>query len=957
MRSVKILTLAFGGLIASWAAIGDNAPSVPSTYIQAHPRLPSPDNTYLNNVWANRSGSAANIWTDATGWNTASPGNRRAMRHLLIAYLAEKANSGPNVAAFLAKIQAFSYNGSACALQGSWTSGDNFDASLGLALSYDWTFADLGSTAQSCSRGFLYSMMASYEANYTGASPYSDTFYLTAQFSSAQMLHLVAALAIYPDDTANSLPHLRFSMDVFINMILPEWKQIIGGGGYCGASTDSSNDCGGGYSDTWSDYEGKIPSLTAFYVTESLAWATASGRGVSNFFTVDNPWMKNFAYWLMYETRPDFVLERLGDNSYGYLIPEYSLASTAGADLGYLDGLAAIYNDPTLRGWSRLINWSGAAPSGNEPSAWPYFPPDSSANTTNTRSALSTIKNFPGWGTIFFRTGWTENDTYCTLRYGDNFWNHPNQDTGAFTCYNRGPLAIRSGTYRSGSASPHYQYYAAQAISQNLPLVYDPSDLYNAEITGTCGPSDLICNGGTNPDILDPMPNDGGQRRVGSSMGNYTGTVPSQSIGALQASPSDVAQWYRGHEYYHEAKLTAFAAGTRNKYGFAAVDMTAAYNNLWSRNAYNPANTWIYNTANTSNRSYRVQKAVRQFTFIPRGTAAYVVIYDQIVSTNSSFVKKDLIHSVNQATLSGNSYVITRTETVTSKPYASFWPQEWGAYISGCPSSCTSSTQYIYNGKLYGWMTLPATGSLTNVGGAGHEFQVTDANGTHNWNQCMYTQCSFGSIAGKTAGPFNIVSGTNDSLLISVDGGSGQTITLTAGAARTAAQVVADINTALIGALASVEGDGNGFVAIKSNSTVVGTASVGFSTVADSAYAALGFPIGSYPGYTGGDTGFGAIGDYMHPTNLTGPTAPGSWRIEETVGASNLSDQFINVQLVTSASDTNVVSTVPSTTIAGTNYVTTWKDNSDTCAYTLTQPINGIGGTVTATGAGCATVI
>ncbi len=958
---IKIFLLSFALLSPAYAAIGDNAPSVPPTYVTSHPRLPYPDSTFLTNICNNGTATSPNdgchmvsrYRTAADGWNSSAPGSRINMRYLLIAYLASK-QSGTANATYLAKIQAFTYSSGACNLNGGWnlTTGNGYwDPALALALSYDWIYSDLGSNAQSCTRGFLYTMMSGFEANYTGASPYNDQFYLTGY---KQMLHLIAALAIYPDDTANSLPHLRWSMDVFLNTMLPVWKQVIGANGYCGSSTDSSNDCGGGWHEPWNDYQGKTEALTQWYLPMMMSWATASGRGISNFFTIDQPWMKNFAYWLMYETRPDFVIEPIGDESRPYLNPEYT--GSIGADLGYLDGLAAIYNDPTLRGWSRLMNWHGAAPDGYEPSAWPYYAPDSSANSTNSRSVLSTTRNFPGWGTIFFRTGWTENDTFCTLRYGDSFWSHPVQDTGAFTCFNRGPLAIRSGDYRSGSASPHYTYYAAQAIAQNVPLVYDPNDVYNAEIVGACGPANQACNGGSNPDYNDPMPNDGGQRRVGSAMGNYTGTVPSQSIGGLQASPSDIAQWNRAREYYHLGKLVAYSTGSNNKYSFAAVDMTAAYNNLWSRNVYNSANTWVYNTANTSNRSFRVRKAVRQFLFIPRGTAAYVVVYDQIVSTNPSFTKKDLIHSINQPMLSGNSYSIARTETVTSKPFANLWPQQWSSYISDCPSGCTSSsTQYQYNGKLYGWMTIPSTGSLTNVGGAGAEFQITDANGTHNWNQCMYTQCSYGSIAGSVAGPFNITS-SNNTLLVSIDGGSAQTVTLTQGSARTTAQVVSDVNTTLTGAAASVQGDGNGFVAIKSNSTVPGTASVKFSTVTNSAYATLGFTAGTYTG-DNYDEGLGAIGDYMHPVNTTGPAQLGSWRIEETVGANNLTDQFINVMLVTSASDTNTVSTAPATTVSGTNYVTTWQDKSNTCTYTVIQPTDGVGATLSVQGAGCATVI
>jgi hypothetical protein len=312
---------------------------------------------------------------------------------------------------------------------------------------------------------------------------------------------------------------------------------------------------------------------------------------------------------------------------------------------------------------------------------------------------------------------------------------------------------------------------------------------------------------------------------------------------AGQRSPSDPAQWTRDREFYHTAKLTAYAVQPAGRYAYAAVDITSAYNNLWSRNAHGTAKD--SRKAGTSNRSFRVRKAVRHFLWVPRGTAAYVVVYDQIISTNPGFTKKVLIHSINQPSLAGNSYTISRTELATSRPFPNLWPQLWASQITNCPGGCSgSSTQYQYNGKLYGWMTLPSGGSLTNVGGAGHEFDITDSAGTTNWNECMIGQCTTGA------------GGTNNE-------------------------------------------------------------------------------------------GLGGVTGFINSDPTSAPTQPGAWRIEQTPASAALDDKFLNVMLVTSASDTNTVSTVPGTSVSGTNYVTTWKDNSNQCTYTYTAPINGVGGTLT----------
>ena len=54
-------------------------------------------------------------------------------------------------------------------------------------------------------------------------------------------------------------------------------------------------------------------------------------------------------------------------------------------------------------------------------------------------------------------------------------------------------------------------------------------------------------------------------------------------------------------------------------------------------------------------------------------------------------------------------------------------------------------------------MTLPASGSLTLVGGVGHEFDITDPGGagTINHNECMQNQCMAGEGLGAVAGQIN----------------------------------------------------------------------------------------------------------------------------------------------------------------------------------------------------------
>src|SRR5689334_6047733 len=75
----------------------------------------------------------------------------------------------------------------------------------------------------------------------------------------------------------------------------------------------------------------------------------------------------------------------------------------------------------------------------------------------------------------------------------------------------------------------------------------------------------------------------------------------------------------------------------------------------------------------------------------------------------------------------------------------------------------------------YGFVTVPVAGTPVSIAGLA------------------------ATKLGTATGPFAIVLATNDTFIVSVDGGAPQTVTLTAGATRTAAQVVGEINAQTTG--------------------------------------------------------------------------------------------------------------------------------------------------------------
>jgi hypothetical protein len=697
---------------------------------------------------------------------------------------------------------------------------------------YDFIYADLDAYTKAELLGTLENYSAIFELTYGQPSPFNDQFYIRANYQ-----WLAVALAAYPDDPTVTLPHLRCAMDVWLNTVLPVWKKITAGG--CSLAENDAGTansaagvpgCGAEWHESWDSYFNPPAAngVSVFYLTNMLVWANATGQ-MPSWFT-NNGWAKNIAYWPMYVTRPDWMTANWGDVGRAYLLPEYDVAGF-GAGPGFMEGLAAIYNDPTIRGYARILD-NNTSPDGFEPTAWPFYTPDSGGNSTNTRASLGKTRDFPGHG-LYVRTGWGESDTMVMIRHADSYWSHQRADFGSFDIFSRGHLALgATGDYRTGSGSAHFVKYAQQGIAHNIVTVTDSGDAYAGETF------QIYHNDGST--TQDTMPNDGGYKRDFDPF--------NQHFSAVIPSPSDIAQWLRGREYYHNGSVVGYAVGAGNKYIYIALDTTDAYNNTWSRNAYSTA--YAATTANTMNRSFRVRSSTRQFVIIPRGTAAYVLVFDNVTSTNTAFTKKWLLHTVNQPVIASNTYTVTRADLVTNKPYPGFW-SAFAAQLPGrfCGGACTtSSTQYQYDGKLYGWVTMagnsPGGATPTLVGGSGHEFDI----GGTNYSECMQGQC-----------------------------GSGE--------------------------------------------------------------------------------GLGAVTDFINPEPLTVPHEPGSWRMEETPTTGHLQDWFINVMLATTTGDTNTVSTAPSTSVSGTEFVTTWKDASNTCTYTVTLPQNGVGGSITATGAGCASTI
>lgn len=102
---------------------------------------------------------------------------------------------------------------------------------------------------------------------------------------------------------------------------------------------------------------------------------------------------------------------------------------------------------------------------------------------------------------------------------------------------------------------------------------------------------------------------------------------------------------------------------------------------------------------------------------------------------------------------------------------------------------------------------------------------------------------------------FNVQAGVNDALLIAIDGGADQPVTLTAGGARTAAQVANDITVALTGGSSEAAG-----TKVKIKTTAKGYQStLEIKAVANDAYTLLGLTVATYRGTNGNFLFHGAL--------------------------------------------------------------------------------------------------
>ena len=354
------------------------------------------------------------------------------------------------------------------------------------------------------------------------------------------------------------------------------------------------------------------------------------------------PGIRGFLDFLVYRKRPDGTDFRWGDGSaFDKIVPD---AIPLALELRH----APAYS---LRPPAK-----DTAPSG-----WPWGPlTDSTLNDPTAFSRLPLVRQFDGIGMIVARSDWSPDATYVTFKAGDNYWSHMHLDQGAFTIYKGGELAIDSGLYGPSYGSDHHMNYTYQTVAHNLVTVTDPNDTVPAP----------------GKDKPRPIANDGGQRRIGSGWG-------------VEAAPLDRTEWEAKRDIYH----TATTGPLLDQDGLAVVaaDITPAYTNAAS------------GSGTFSARTRRVERFWRVFGYDRIDDV--VVVFDQVTSTNASFRKRWLLHTIDAPTLLPGGFSVTVA--------AQDRPGHGG-------------------GRLIGRVLLPKDAVINAIGGHGLEFFVDDRNYDEN---------------------------------------------------------------------------------------------------------------------------------------------------------------------------------------------------------------------------------
>lgn len=356
------------------------------------------------------------------------------------------------------------------------------------------------------------------------------------------------------------------------------------------------------YTEIWPDGYNYWIQTRAFYLALASSAYINGLVDSSNQDKIKNI-MRRVGYWHIYATRPDNRIEGFGD--------EGSRVDLKDETQRVIDLIVQITKDPVLAGYSKYLTklHSDSYYSGYR---WGVFlfnnPSIPSLGDGSLKSLGSYLKKSEIFGKnstnyVYLRTGWNLDDTFISFKAGHSFGHHAHYDAGHFTIFKGSPLATNSSAY-PGFFSEHRLNYAIRTIAKNSLLILEPNEK-------------VMPNRHFMKNVVD-----GGQRL----------TLPT---GSAILSVGDWLNNYQQGRHLEGAELINFSA-KESQYYYISSDLTQSYNN----------SNYDENGGNG-----KVSLVRRQLLYLP--TEDQLIIFDKINSTNSKYVKKWLLHSVNKPKVDG----------------------------------------------------------------------------------------------------------------------------------------------------------------------------------------------------------------------------------------------------------------------------------------------------------------
>ena len=228
-------------------------------------------------------------------------------------------------------------------------------------------------------------------------------------------------------------------------------------------------------------------------------------------------------------------------------------------------------------------------------------------------NSIPTAAHWPGNGYSSFRSGWGPDDTILFFIAGDHVSEHQRLYQGHFGIYRKGWLATTSGSYDSCLKAD--AGYFTRTIANNCLLVRDDAEQF-----------------WDGYGRLSLQPNDGGQYMFGVGAVAWGGNWKNR----------------RKDDIWDVADTVAF--DSKPLYDYVAGDMTNAYRRTVKdpvMKAYGAARI----TFKPKARPNKLTRCTRQIVFLKPDL---FVMCDRVDSTDASFPKTWLLHTMNEPVLSGN---------------------------------------------------------------------------------------------------------------------------------------------------------------------------------------------------------------------------------------------------------------------------------------------------------------